>query len=376
MARGDPTLDEALTRWRDKGLLRPETAELLRAEAAAEHDRRSRARGRLWVSAVGAAAAFGALVLFATEAWPGLGDAGRTLLLAAGALLAYGIGVAVQRAHRWAAAGELLRSTGLAVGLATVVYSVNAWELGTFGARMWGVAALGAALGCGWAAWSAVPRMAVGHVVFVLPYAAAFLVQTAGLEFEPTVWLLDGIWASGLAAMAAAVAGRPPGDERRGRLAVLVTGAWIGFVLLFLTGAGVLDLSDHAVWPMDVWMATMATLTAWAASRAPSDAEAELLERHLALCIPVATGLAVFSVAEALEWPGEAWLLAGAAVASAGMAWALRARSSLALANAAGSLIVVIWIYTVERADVALAAGALALTAVLFFWVGSRIREG
>lgn len=374
MARGDPTLDSALTRWRDKGLISPDQADVLRAEAAAEHERRSRNRGRLLVSAVGASAAFGAAVLFATKAWPSLGDAGRTLLLAALALLAYGIGLGTRRLPRWAVVGELLRVTGAALGLAAVVYSLNAWPLETAGARVWGVVALAAAVGTGWIALTAPVRLAVGHVVFVLPYLAAFLALTAGLEFEAVVWILDGVWAVGLGVVAVRALGDADG-RRRALLTVLVAGAWIGLVLVFFTGAAVLELENHTVWALDAWVITMASLTAWAAARAPTEAEAELMERHLAVCIPLATGLAVFSVAETLEWPGEAWLLAGGLTASTGMAWALRARNTLGLGTAAASLIVVIWIYTVERADVALAAGALAVTAAVFFWVGSRIRS-
>jgi hypothetical protein len=374
MARGDPTLDSALTRWREKGLISAAQAEVLRAEALAEHERRSRGRGRLWVSAVGAAAAFGAAVLFATATWPELAETGRTLLLAAGAVMAYGVGLGVQRRPRWAVAGELLRITGAALGLAAVVYSPNGWPLESAGSRLWGVVGLGAAVGAGWMAGLAPVRTAVGHVVFVLPYLAAFLVLTAGLEFEPVIWTLDGVWAAGLVVVGLRASGAKAG-RRSALLPVLITGAWIGFALLFLTGATVLELEDRTVWPMDVWMATMALLTGWAASRAPTEAEAEFLERHLAACIPVATALAVFSVAETLEWPGEAWLAAGVMVASAGMTWAHRVRNGLGLGSAAASLIAVIWIYTVERGDAAFGAVALFLTAALFFWVGSRIRD-
>lgn len=376
MARHDPRVDAALTRWLEGGLLGEEKVEALRGEAAAHHARLVRSRGRLLISVVGAVAALGAVVLFATETWPELSEAGRTFLLAAGALAAYALGLAVQRRPRWRVAGELLRVTGLAAGLFAVVYSSNAWELGTLPARLWGLAALAAAGGAAVVTWRAPTLAAVGHVVFVLPYLASSLVHAADLEFEPVVWILDGVWAAGLVALAVGLRGEGAEERRRRLLPVFVTGAWIGFVLLFFTGAGVLDLEDHAVWPLDGWMLTMALVTAWAARRAPNEAEQTILERHLAACIPAATGLAVFSVAETLEWPGEAWLVAGGLVASAGLAWGMRARNTPGLAASAASLVVVIWIYSVERAEMAFAAAALAVTAALFFWVGSRIREG
>jgi hypothetical protein len=375
MARSEHGLEEALERWRDKGLLSAEQVEVLRAEARDEHTRRTRARGRLWVSAVGAAAAFGAAVLVATEAWPGLSEAGRAVLLAAGALVAYGAGVAARALPRLAVAGDLLRVTGMALGLSAVAYSPQAWPAGTGGSRPWGLGALAAAGGAAMVTWRAPTRTALGHMVFVLPFVAAFALLALGLEVDPTVWILDGVWAVGLALLTVrALDDRATGARRR-LLPVVVTGAWLGFVLMVWTTGAVLDLGEHAIWPLDAWIVTLAAVTAWAASRARSDWEATFLERHVALCIPVATAMAVFSVGEALEWPAEAWLVAGALTAAAGMAWSLRAGSGLGLGNGAAALVVTLWIYTVERADAVVAAVALAVTALVFFWVGSRIRD-
>ena len=96
----------------------------------------------------------------------------------------------------------------------------------------------------------------------------------------------------------------------------------------------------------------------------------------MALCVVLGTFFFAFTGAEALDAPAEVWAGMAALVAAAGLVWGVRVRNIPTLVGSTASMIGVLWVYAIDRAETKTAALAMVVTAALLFWVASRIRAG
>lgn len=373
MARHDRGVERALHRWTRKGLIDESLARGLRAEAREEHGESTLRVGQLLTAVAGAVALFLAGALFVSQTWPALTEASRTISLGVLSVAIWWLGRAVGSRERWTRIGEVLQVAGMYLGGFALVYSDNAWGDGTFGARVVGVVALAVPIVLAPSGWRGSVGLVAAHTGGLFVFLALFLDRTLGLEFEPIVWTLDAILLVGLGVLWFQVRHRWNRGVHRALIA-FTTGMYVGLVLVFFTGAGVLDWNDRTIWAIDVWWLAMVGLTAWAASVPSGDAERDVIETHMAFCVVLGTFFLGFTGAEALEAPAEIWAGMAAIVAGLGLVWGVRVRNIPTVAASTLSLIGTMWIYAIDRAETKTAAFAMALTAVLLFVVAARIR--
>lgn len=373
MARHDRGVERAIHRWARTGLIDDALARVLRDEARAEHEAATLRVGQLVTAVAGAVALFLAGVLFVSQTWPALSEGSRTLALGLLSIVIWALGRVVGARERWTRIGEILQVVGLSLFSFALVYSDNAWGSGTAGARLVGVVALVVPILVAPSVWRGSVGLVAAHTGLVFVYAALFLDRTLGLDFDPIVWVLDALLLVGLAALWLKVRNQWDRGVHRA-LVAFTSGLYVGLILIFFTGAGVLDLSDGTIWALDVWWLAMVGLTVWGASMTHGDAERDVIESHMALCVVLGTGFFAFTGAEALEAPTEVWAGMAALVAAAGLIWGVRVRNIPTLVGSTASLIGVLWIYAIDRAETKTAALAMVVTAALLFWVASRIR--
>lgn len=375
MARRDRGVERALHRWTRKGLIDDPLATELREEARSQHDADTLRVGQLLTAVAGAVALFLAGALFVSETWPTLSEAARTSVLGAISAAVWVGGRLVSRRERWTRIGEVLQVAGLALGAFALVYADNAWAEGSAGARMVGVVALAVAVGSGPLAWRGSVGLVAAQVALSLVFAAIFLDRTAGLEFEAIVWTLDGLLLGVLGVLWFRVANRWDRGVHRD-LVAFATGLWAGLVLVFFTGAGVLDWEERTIWALDLWWAGMVALTVRGARNTVGDAERDVVETHMAACVLVGTFFIGFTGAEALDAPAELWAGGAAVVAVVGLMWALSVRNIPTVVASTAALVGVLWVYAVQHSDAAVAAVAMVVAAGVLFRVASRIRAG
>lgn len=373
MARHDRGVERALHRWARTGLIDEGLAEKLRREARSEHEAATLRVGQLVTAVLGAIALFLAGALFVSQTWPALSEGARTVTLGVLSIAVWVLGRMVGSRERWTRIGEILQVVALYLVGFALVYSDNAWSDGTTGARIVGVLSLLVPLALAPACWRGSVGLVAAHTGSVFVFVALFLDRTLGLDFETIVWTLDALLLVGLAVLWFRVRDQWNRGVHRA-LVAFTTGLYVGLVLIFFTGAGVLDLGEATIWGLDLWWLAMVGLTAWGAARTEGDAERDVIESHMALCVLLGTFFLGFTGAEALEAPTEVWAAMAAVVAVAGLAWGLRVRNIPTLVGSTASMIGVLWVYALDRVETRTAVLAMVLTAALLFWVASRIR--
>ncbi|NNK62965.1 MAG: hypothetical protein HKO98_07105, partial [Gemmatimonadetes bacterium] len=342
-------------------------------EARSEHDADTLRVGQLLTAVTGAVALFLAGALFVSQTWPSLSESARTTVLGVLSAAIWLLGRVLSSRERWTRIGEVIQVAGMALAAFALVYSDNAWGEGSLGARVVGASALVIPIVLGPLAWKSSVGMVAAHTALSLVFAALFLDRALGLDFEAIVWVLDALLVVALGVLWLRVKDRWDRGVHRD-LVALTTGLYAGLVLVFFTGAGVLDWDEGTIWAIDVWWLGMVGLTMWGAAHTPGDAERDVIETHMAACVLLGTFFIGFTGAEALSVPAEAWAIGAAAVGAAGLFWGLRVRNIPTVGASTLALIGVLWVYAMDQADAGVAAAAMAVTAILLFWVASRIR--
>ncbi len=375
MARRDRNVERAVHRWTRKGLVDEALAAALREEARAQHDADTLRVGQLLTAVAGAVALFLAGALFVSETWPSLSESARTTVLGVFSVVVWVGGRVVTGRERWSRIGEVLQVAGLALGAFALVYSDNAWESGSAGARVVGVVALAVPIVLGPLAWRGSVGLVAAHTALSFVFAALFLDRTLDLDFETIVWVLDGLLAAALALLWLRVRNRWDRGVHRD-LVAFTTGLWTGLVLIFFTGAGVLAWEENTIWALDAWWGGIVLLTFWGASKTVGEAERDVVESHMAACVLLGTFFIGFTGAEALNVAAEVWAAGAALVAVSGLLWGLKVRNIPTVVASTASLVGVLWVYALGQSDAAVAAVAMVVTAGMLFWVASRIRAG
>lgn len=372
MGRRSRTIEEAIGRWTEKELVSPEQAAALRDEAAAEHLRSSRRWGQLLLGIIGGFALLMAAVMFVQRTWAALTGPTQTAIILFAGVLVYLLGVVVGGRIAWRYSGPLLQLGGLVVILLGTGYSIEVWAQGTAGALLIGLLALVVPAVTAARSIREGVAMTGAHTGVSFLFVGMFAHRTLGLEADGVVWVLDAVLVLAVVGSAFLVrSGRPELVDRA--LAALGVSLWAGLALVALTGEGPLNLGEDAILPADLWLVVVAGVTLWAISRARSEAQLEAFEANLALCVLVGGVLAMTTGAENLGLGSEVWAPMGGVVGGLGILYGLR-RESMSVLRAGGAMtLFAMWIFSLAQGGAIGGVLALLATAVLFFWLASRV---
>lgn len=373
MARRPRPIDAALDRWTEKGLLEPDKAAELRAEAEVEHRAGTRRRGQLLVAILGAVALMLAAGLFAERSWDSLSEVARTGVLLAGGVVAWVLGSLVRQRGGWNIPGVLLQAGGQGVILVGFAYSATAWDSGTAGGWVVGLTALVTLAVLGPIGFHEGVLMAAIQTALSLCYLALFLDRALNLDGDTIVWCLDGVVA--VAVLVQLLWMTRWSEEQRDRaLMALATSLWAGLVLVMITGFGPLDASTSGVLGMDLWVILIAALTLWGIHRAPSELRRDSYEVNLALCVAVGGLLAMFTFGETFDLGAVGVGLAGVAVGAMGMVYGLRHGATEVLLSGSGVALFATWVFAIGEAGAIGGVVALLVSAAVLFWLSTRLR--
>lgn len=373
MARRSRAIEEALTRWEAKGLLTPDEATRLRAEAQVEHRASTRRRGQLLVAILGAIALIMAAGLFVERSWGALSWTARSLILVAGGGASWFLGWAAQRREGWEVPGVLLQGGGQVVILMGLAYSSNPWPSGSPGAWGAGLAALVALVVLGPLGFHEGLLMSGIQTAISILYVALFLDRALDLDADTIVWCLDAVVVLAIAAQLLWIP-RWEAEARDRALMALTTSLWVGLVLVVTTAFGPLDERISGILAADVWLGLIAGLTLWGIHRAPHELRRDAYEVNLALCVVVGGFLAMYTFAETFDLESAGAGLSGVAVGALGMVYGLRAGANGVLLAGSGVGLFATWIFALGQAGALGGVVALLVSAGVLFWLSTRLR--
>ncbi|NIP57126.1 MAG: DUF2157 domain-containing protein [Gemmatimonadetes bacterium] len=368
-------VEKAIRRWREKGLVSPELAERLRSEAADAGRVEERRWSQYAVAGTGAAVLLVAGGTFFAWAWPALGPGARSILLGGVAVVAFVVGRAMEIRERWVPAAYMLQTAGLGLLLLSLAYSEETWDDATLGGVVSGAVALAAPMA---ALAHSLRRNAVMpaiEVAVAYPYLFLFLDRSTTLDIPAILWILDGVMVASIGVLALRIrsAGGDPGEEWA--LGAFVASLFSGLVLVFFTATESLGASgEDAVWALDAWLVAVVLLTVWAART--SGREAEVEHRVLGYAILLGVLFAFWTLAGALDVGVLVTALGVAAVGVAGLVYALPRQSRGPIMSSCLALLIAAWYYGVAESGALGAVGALVFTAILLFWISTRLGIG
>jgi len=363
---------QAIDGWEEAGLVDGDTARKLRTATVEEASTGTRRLSQYVLAATGAVVLLIASGVFLDWAWPRLDGAARSVVLAAAGIAVVAAGVRLEGVRRWRPASYLMQTSGLGLLLAAFVYSEGAWSDLTPGGVVVGLLSLAVPIVLAPRAMRRSVVMPAVHLAMSLGFLAVFLDRATPLSDDGIVWALDAVLLASSLVLLRVLAHDPAGERHPWALNAFVMAMLAGFVLVWLTGLGPLNLDDATIWPLDAWLGLCVVLTLWGVRRGPPGLARESLGRVLAWLLFAWIGFGFYTALEALDGPAELPLLlvGGAGVAAFVYANASGFRSLMSAAALA--FIVPLWYWAVDRGGALGAVAALAGTAGLLFWLSGR----
>jgi hypothetical protein len=377
MSRRDP-LREAIDRWLAAGFIDELTAAKLRADVSRETGAETRRISQYLVAFTAGTVLIIAAGIFLDWAWPRMETGARSFLLAAAGVVALVFGTNLEGgARRWRPAAYVMQTSGLALLLWAFIYSEEAWPDESAGSLVVGVLALAVPIVLAPRAMRRNVVMPSVHLALGLVFLGVFLQRALSLSDDAMIWVLDAVLLGALLALARTLT-RDGGLERHPwALNAFITAMTAGFVLITATVVGPLDLSEEAVWPLNVWLALGAALAIWGIERGPEAVPRSQLGHLLAYMLLAWIVLGFVTALEALDGPPELPLLLVGGMGVAAFTYAHRRAGDAILRGLMGAatfaFIVPIWYWAVERGGVLGAVAALVATAAILFWVSGRM---
>lgn len=366
----------ALERWVGKGLLDADTAAILRSEAEKEVERSGRRLSQYALSGTAALILLVAIGVLADWLWPMLGVGTRSMVLAVVGVLIHQLGVTLERRRRWVPASYVLQTTGMLVALIACLYSGEEWPRATMGGVIVGVLALVAPLLLIPRALGRNPVMPAVHLALGFGFLATFLYRATTISGDAIIWVLDGVlfvMVAVLVRQLARVTERASADTV---LYAFMTAVYGAFVLIILTGLGPLDVSQDAVWGLDVWLAVVVALSLWGIFRSPEALRRDWFEEQLGACVAISIPLAFWTLLGPLGMDDvgpEPTALVVAAIGAGGLWYAVPRGSETVLGTSSLALLIAACYYGFGRAGAIGAVIALGFTAALLFWLSAHI---
>ena len=373
MSRESHHVFEAIDRWKDAGLIDDALADELRAETASEADAGTRRLSQYVLAATGGVVVLIAGGVFLDWAWPLLDRAARSLVLAAAGIAVLVAGVRIEGTRRWRPASYLMQTSGLALLLGAFIYSEGAWSDMSAGGMATGLLSLVVPIVLAPRAMRTGTVMPAVHLAMGLGFLAVFLDRATPLSGDAIVWVLDAVLLASTMVLLRMLANEPKDGSRPWVLNAFVMAMLAGFGLVATTALGPLDLSEDAIWPLDLWLGVTVALTLWGVRRGAPGLSREWLGRLLAWLLCVWIGFGFYTALEGLDGPAELPLVLVGGAGVAAFAYASGEGFRSLMAAAALAFIVPLWYWAVDRGGALGAVAALAATAGLLFWLSGRL---
>jgi hypothetical protein len=210
------------------------------------------------------------------------------------------------------------------------------------------------------------------HLAMGIAFLGIFLDRATPLSEDAIAWALDAVLLGAIFVLLRVLADDPDGERHPWALNAFVMAMLAGFVLVSLTAIGPLDLSEEAIWPLDLWLGITVALAVWGVERGPAGLSRVWLDKILAWLLVAWIVFGFFTALEALDGPPELPLLlvGGAGVVAFMYANAKGFRGLMGAAALA--FIVPLWYWAVDRGGALGAVAALAATAGVLFWLSGR----
>ena len=371
MSKSD--LDSALQRWQERGLISAELAESLRREHASSL--RSGRRRFLQYAVAGTA---GILLVIAAAtffawSWPDLGPGVRTFVIAGAGIATVLLGMRLEATRRFVPVTYALQTSGLILLLSAFMYSTEAWDNATTGGIAVGLLALVTPAATIPVFVRRNPVMPAVSAALGYVFVAAFLFRAFDLDADVIIWILDGVMVATLAVLGLLLYAKRAESVSRPALYAFAVSLYAGYPMVGMTAVGPLELDDNALLALDAWLLLVTALALWGIHRAPAALRNPRYAYHLAASVLLAIPLGFGTTLEVFEMPP---LGAAAAVAGAGACglWYGLARDArpLVLCSCA-AILSAAWYLGVDAGERLGTVLALAFTAILFFWVATRL---
>ena len=376
MSFRDGAVHSAIKRWAEKGMVSSEQAQALHDETIEHGGDAGRRWSQFIVAGTGAVVLVIAAGTFLEWAWPLMGPGWQSSVLALAGVGAYLVGIRLEGVGRWGPVGYFLQMAGPVTLLMALGYSAHAWADGSPGGIGVGVIAL------------AVPPITLVHAIrrnTVMPAVHAilgflflymFFERATDILLENILWILDGVLVTSFALLALGLWRTKGEDGGQWFLNAFVACLYVGMVLIPMTATMPLEMEENTAYPMDVGLAVIIALTLWGIHRAPPFLRRSWYSKQLVLCVLVGTFLAMFTTLGALDTSEPVAALAMASVGALGLWYALAYGMRDVVIAACFSLVFTAWFYGVTQSGALGVVGALTFTAVLLFWVSSRLGRG
>ena len=371
MSKSD--IDSALRRWQESGLISAELVERLQAE----HDSSQQARRRRFLQyavsgTAGIILVIAAVTFFAWN-WPDLGPEVRTCVIAAAGIGTLLLGMRLETARRFVPVTYALQTSGLILLLAAFMYSTEAWENTTAGGIAVGLLALAtpAATIPVFVRRNAVMPAVSAALAYV--FLAGFLFRAFDLDADIVIWILDGALVATLAVLGFLLHPGRAESVPRGALYAFAVSLYAGYPMVGMTAVGPLELDNNAMLALDAWLLVVTALALWGIHRAPAALRSARYVHHIAASVLLAIPLGFGTTLEVYEMPplGAAAVIAGAG--AAGLWYGLARDARVLVLCSCATILSAAWYLGVDEGERLGTVLALAFTAILFFWVSTRL---
>jgi hypothetical protein len=374
MIRTSHPVLRALHRWEAKGLLSPDTAEPLRREVEGELRREGRRWSQYLLAATGGAVLIIAGSTFLAWVWPGMGPAGRSLILGAIGLAILGLGLRMPGTGRWAPVAFLLQLCGPVLIFFAMMYSAQAWPDGSAGGIAMGSVGLVLPPVLVYLGLRKHPALAALQLALGFLFLYGFFARALNLPEQTFLWILDGLLLVGLAFLGTRLQDPEGPDWAMPMFASLCLSA---FVLLAISGEVIWHMDAYTVIPMDLWLIIVAGLAFWGQQEdAPAHLRRDWFEIVLALCVLAGIVFALTTTLEAFATSPEVAALSVAAVGGLGLWYSLPRGSRVVLVASCIAFLIAAWYYGAEKGGALGSVLALTVMAVVLFWGSSRVGAG
>lgn len=373
MAQDGRQVFQAIERWEDKALIDQELAARLREEVTESAEAGTARMTQYLVAATGAVVLLIAAGLFLDWAWPKMGEAARTGVLAAAGMVVHLWGARLEAKRRWVPAALLMQTAGLGILMAAFIYSEKAWPDRSAGGWGAGVAALLVPLVLAPRAFRSNAVMPAVHLCFGLGFLAVFLDRATPLPYDDVLWVVDGVLLAASAVMVGILRRDPDSTRHPWALNAFVAAVYAAGVMAFLTATGPLHLDAEAFYPLDAWLALVVALALWGSHRAPPGLRRSWFEGQLAFALLLWIPLGFGTALEAMDGTSALALAMVGGVAVAGFVYAMRLRSRRIMATSAITFIAAVWFWAVDIGGALGAVAGLVFAAAFLFWLSGRV---
>ena len=371
MSKSD--IDSALEEWRDSGLISAELAERLRTAHAS---RPRPGRGRFLQYAVSGTAAILLIIAAATFfawSWPDLGPGTRTCVIGGAGLGILLLGMRLETARRFVPVTYALQTSGLILLLFAFMYSMEAWDNTTAGGVAVGVLALATPAAAIPIFVRRNPVMPAVSAALGYAFLAAFLFRAFDLDADIIIWILDGVLVATLALLSLLLyAGRAESVSRPTLYAFTVS-LYAGYAMVGMTAVGPLELDDNTLLAMDAWLLLVTALALWGIHRAPAALRTTRYGYHLAASVLLAIPLGFGTALGMYDLPPLAAAAVVGGAGSCGLWYGLANDARPLVLCSCVTIVTAAWYLGVDEGERLGTVLALAFTAILFFWVATRL---